>query len=124
MIQIWFASARQQLTGVVDACLYVKDSTKEALTLVESTSKTFSQSKQVVENLQAAVQRRKSIVTAVNSISQNQAVASNAGSLNVTDITSKNYLVAAPLIINKEIVGVVCFEFTHDKHLPSQDYLS
>ena len=42
----------------------------------------------------------------------------------MTDFKSKNYLIAAPLIIDKQIVGVVCFEFAHDKHSLSHDYLS
>ncbi len=124
LIQVWFSSACQQLNGIADACLYVKDSAERSLTLVETTSQEFCQSKQVIENLQAAVKRRKSIVTINKSIEQKQSVAIHAGSQNVTDIKSKNYLIAAPLIMDKQIAGVVCFEFIHNKHLPSQDYLS
>ena len=133
LIQIWFSSARQQLAGVTDACLYVIgseniDAEKKSLVVVETTDKEFSQSKQVIENLQAAVQRRKSIVTVARSVSENQATANqvavnHAQPLNVTNIKNKNYLVTAPLIINKQIAGVVCFAFAHDKQLPAQDYL-
>jgi len=132
LIQIWFSSARQQLTGITDACLYVIDAEKKSLVVVETTDKEFSQSKQVIGNLQAAVQRRKSIVTVTRSASElengsqatvNQVAVNHAQALNVTNIKNKSYLVTAPLIINKQIVGVVCFSFVHDKQLPAQDYL-
>ncbi len=128
LIQIWFSSARQQLTGVTSACLHVIDVEKKSLVLAETSDKEFSQSKQVIENLQAAVQRRKSIVTVTRSASENQATVSQAAvnqsqSLNVTNIKNKSYLVTAPLIINKQIVGVVCFSFAHNKQFPAQDYL-
>jgi len=128
LIQVWFSSARQQLTGVTDACLYVIDAEKKSLVVVETTDKEFSQSKQLIENVQAAVKRRKSIVTITKSTRENQAAVNQIAvnqsqSLNVTSIKNKNYLVTAPLIINKQIVGVVCFEFAHDKQLPAQDYL-
>ena len=138
LIQVWFTSARQQLAGVSDACLFVINSEKKSLVLVETTNKEFGQSKHLVENIQAVVQRRKSIVTINRHVKENTAVAnsavmnhaianqassSQAQSLNVTDIKSKNYLVTTPLIINKQIVGVVSFEFEHNKHLPAQDFL-
>ena len=138
LIQIWFSSAHQQLAGVTDACLYVIgseniDAEKKSLVVVETTDKEFSQSKQVIENLQAAVQRRKSIVTVARSVSENQATANHATvnkvavnhaqPLNVTNIKNKSYLVTAPLIINKQIVGVVCFAFAYDQQSPAQNYL-
>ena len=133
LIQVWFSSAREQLAGVNDACLYVIDREKKSLVLLDTTNKVFGQSKQLIKNTQAVMQRRKSIVT-INSHAQehtdianqavmNQAVANQAQPLNVTSIKSKNYLVTTPLIVNKQIVGVVSFEFAHDNNLPAQDYL-
>lgn len=132
LIQLWFSTAQQQLTAVSNACLFIIDAEKKSLELVETTSEIFTQSKQVIESAQAAVKRRKSIVTAHSNVNEHpdvvhqtnvgQAVTAQVQQLNVTSIKSKNYLVTTPLIINKQIVGVVCFEFEHSKHLPTQDY--
>ena len=78
LIQVWFTSARQQLAGVSDACLFVINSEKKSLVLVETTNKEFGQSKHLVENIQAVVQRRKSIVTINRHVKENTAVANSA----------------------------------------------
>ncbi len=119
--QIWFRYACQQLNGIVDACLFVKDARGESFLLVESTSDNFSQSKYVYENIDAVTKRRKSVVTLVDSIQKSSVVNTNLAT--VTGINAKNYLVTSPLIINKQLVGAVCFEFKPDKQSQTKDYL-
>lgn len=121
LLQIWFTFACQQLDGIVNACLYENNTTSDSYTLVESTSEGFSQSKYVLDNINAVIKRRKSVVTMM-AAEQATSVA-NAKSATVTDINTKNYLVTAPLIIDKQVMGVVCFEFKPNKQSPSQDYL-
>ena len=122
LLQIWFTYACQQMNGIANACLYINDAADDSYSLVESTSESFSQSKYVSDNIAAVVKRRKSVVTIIAAEQESSVV--NAKSATVTGINTKNYLVAAPLIINKQLVGVVCFEFKHNNQSQSQDYLA
>lgn len=122
LYQIWFKYACQQLNGVADACLFVRDEEDDSFTLVESTSESFSQSRHVFDNVDAVIKRRKAVVT-LASVEQKSSLA-NGKTAAVTDINAKNYLVAAPLMINKQFVGAVCFEFKNNNQSQSQDYLS
>ncbi len=115
-IKIWFSYACQQLPDIAESCLFFSDESQESFSLIEATSEEFSQSKAVHESLQAAVSRRKAIV--IQQPAKRQ-VSSSASV--VTDINSKNLLVSAPLIINKQIIGVVCYEFKYKT--PSPNYL-
>ena len=117
-IQIWFSYACQQMTGIADSCLLLIDESKESFTLAETTSEAFSQSKYVHESIQAAISRRKAVVT--QQVSKQQSGSSAAVAATVTDINSKNFLITAPLILNKQVVGVVCFEFKHKAQSRSQ----
>ena len=121
LYQIWFEHACQQLHGIVNACLYINDTVSGTCSLLESTSEGFAQSKSVCDNIDAVVKRRKSVVTLV---AIEQRSVANGETAAVTDINAKNYLVAAPLIINKQFSGAVCFEFKHTSNSQSQDYLS
>ena len=122
LLQIWFTYACQQMNGIANACLYINDAADDSYSLVESTSESFSQSKYVSDNIAAVVKRRKSVVTIIAAEQESSVV--NAKSATVTGINTKNYLVTAPLIINKQLVGVVCFEFKHNNQSQSQDYLT
>ena len=112
LLQIWFKYACQQLNGVADACLFVRDGEDDSFTLVESTSESFSQSRHVFDNIDAVVKRRKAVDTFA-SVEQKSSLA-NGKTAAVTDINARNYLVAAPLMINKQFVGAVCFEFKNN----------
>ncbi|MFW2371658.1 MAG: HlyD family efflux transporter periplasmic adaptor subunit [Gammaproteobacteria bacterium] len=113
------------MNDIANACLFISDHASGAFSLVESTSKDFSQSKYLQDNIQAAVMRRKSVVTilAAEKLPEQKSSVVNAKTAAVTDINSKNYLVAAPLIINKQVVGAVGFEFKHVHRTKSNDYL-
>lgn len=126
LIKIWFSYALQQLNGISNACLFINEHDSESFSIVESTSENFSQSKRVHDNVKAVVMRRKSVVTttAAELLSERKSSVVNAKSATVTDINSKTYLVTAPLIINQQLVGAVCFEFIHDRASKSRDYLS
>lgn len=117
-IQLWFSYACQQMTGLADSCLFLSDEAKESFSLVEATSEAFSQSKYVQESIQAVLTRRKAVVTQQES--KQQPTSSAAVAAAVTDINSKNFLVTAPLFLNKQLVGVACFEFKHKARAKSQ----
>jgi multidrug efflux pump subunit AcrA (membrane-fusion protein) len=111
LVQIWFSYACQQMTGIAHSCLFLSDESKKSFLLAETTSEEFSQSKYVHESVQAVISRRKAVVTQQAS---NQKLSSSAAvAASVVDIHSKNLLVTAPLILNKQLVGIVCFEFKH-----------
>ena len=125
LVQIWFSYACQQMCGVTNACLFINEQGGESFTIAESTSEAFSQSKHVHDNVKAVFMRRKSIVTAkaAESLTALESSVVNAKSTTVTDFSSKTYLVTAPLIMDQQLVGAVCFEFVHDRASKSQDYL-
>ena len=126
LLQIWFNYACQQLHDVANACLFLSEQSGESFLLIESTSEEFSQSEYIHDNIRAAVKRRKSVVThnVTQRLSHQQSLSSKATKANITDINAKNYLVTTPLIINKQISGVVCFEFKFERGSQSQDYLT
>ncbi len=125
LLQIWFSYAWQQLNGIANACLFISNQSDKSFSLVESTSEIFAQTQYVHDNIHAAVLRRKSVVTivAAEELSQQKRAVVNASSATVTNINDKNYFIATPLIINKEIIGVVCFAFQYDHQSQLQDYL-
>ena len=124
-LEVWFSYACQQLDGIANACLFVSDHASESFLLVGSTSEEFSKLKYVNDNVQAVVMRRKSVVTVISAkqLSEQKPSVVNGKSATVTYINSKNYLVTAPLIINKQVIGAVCFEFKHDHRSQLPDYL-
>lgn len=120
--QIWFKLACQQLNCIANACLYVKNATGDSYSLIESTSESFSQSKHVCDNIDAVIKRRKSVVTVA--ASELKLSVANGESAAITDINAKNHLITAPLFINKQFTGVVCFEFKRNNQSQSHDYLA
>lgn len=136
LIQLWFSNACQQLNNVSNNCLFLYDQSNESFVLVESSAEEFSQSKQVHDNLKAVINRRRTVVTrnagrqaaqpqvSQQQVSQQQAASAAALKSTVTDIHAINYLVSAPLIINKQFVGAVCFEFNYERDSKSQDFLA
>ena len=116
LIQTWFAYACQQLHGVANSCLFVNDQSSDAFVLVESTSTDFSQSKYVHDNTQAVISRRKPVVTQVSAqdLLKQQSMSNTAAHQVVAEISIKNHLITVPLIIDKKIIGVVCFEFNYE----------
>ena len=116
-IQVWFSYACQQMPGIAESCLFLNNESQESFALVETSSADFSQSESVHENIKAAISRRKAIVT--QQASKQRALASVAATAKVADINSKNLLIAAPLIVNKQVVGVACFEFKYQPQSPN-----
>ena len=116
-VQIWFSYANQQMTGIVDSCLFLSNESKESFAMAETTSIEFSQSKLVHKNIQAAISRRKSVVT--QQVIKQESISSNTAVAAVANINSKNLLIAAPLILNKQVIGVACFEFKYAPHSPN-----
>lgn len=126
IIKIWFSFACQQLSDITNASLFINEQGGESFSLVESTSEDFAQSRQVSDNIKAVVMRRKSVVTSVaaEQVQEQQPSVVNAKSASVTEISRKNHLVSAPLIIKQQLVGAVCFEFSHERAANSRDYLA
>jgi len=126
LLQSWFTYACQQLDGIVNACLCITDQEGESFSLIKSTSEDFSQSKYVHDIIKAVVMRRKAVVTtiAAEQLPEQKSSVVNTKSATVTDINCKSYLVAAPIIINQQLIGAVCFEFIRDRESKSRDYLS
>ena len=100
------------MTGIADSCLFLSDESKKSFSLAETTSAEFSQSKYVHESVQAVINRRKAVVTQQAS-KQHSGSSAAVNTAAVIDINSKNFLVTAPIILNKQLVGIVCFEFKH-----------
>jgi multidrug resistance efflux pump len=130
LLHNWYSYACRHLYNIADACLYIKTEAGNSFTLAETTSKEFALSQLVQDNLSSIAKRRKSVVTITSSQESSQQAPSvaNAGSATVTNILARaehnNYFIASPLTINKEVVGVVCFQFNHLKRSQIQDYLS
>lgn len=124
-LKIWFSHACQQSDDIVNACLFISDLANKSYILAEASSEEFAQSKSVQDNMQAVVMRRKSVMTVVSAsqLAEQEVAAVNAEASNVTDINGKKYLVTAPLIMDKQIIGVVSFEFRHDKQVQANEYL-
>ena len=111
------------MPGISDSCLFLSGEAKESFSLAETTSEAFSQSKYVHDSIQATLSRRKAVVT--QQVSKQQPGSSAATAATVTDIHSKNILVTAPLVLNKQLAGIVCFKFKHTarSRLQSPNYL-
>jgi len=110
------------MTGIAHSCLFLSDESKKSFLLAETTSEEFSQSKYVHESVQAVISRRKAVVT--QQASKQKSSSSAAAVASVVDIHSKNLLVTAPLILNKQLVGIVSFEFKHTAKSQLPNYLA
>ena len=126
IVKIWFSFACQQMSDITNACLFLNEQGGESFSLVESTSEDFAQSRHVHDNIKAVVMRRKSVVTTVaaEQVPELKSSVVNAKSASISEISGRAYLVSAPLIINQQLVGAVCFEFIHERTSDSRDYLA
>ena len=126
-VKLWFGYACQQMQGVVQACVYLGEPDKGPFKLFDTFSESFTHSELIHSNIDAAMKRRKSVVTRVDvHQSENQSrqlLAVNAAGP-VTDISSKNYLVSTPLLVDRQLYGAVSIEFQHEPAGGTQDFLS
>ncbi len=127
LVKVWFDYACQQMQGVVQACVYLGEPDRGPFSLAEVSSDEFIASELIHENINAVLKRRKSVVTRVDA-KQNQAAVKQLVAVNatqtVTGISSKNYLVTCPLLIERQLYGAVSIEFKHDPAVKTHDFLN
>jgi len=126
LVQVWFGYACQQMQGVVQACVYLGEPDKGAYKLFDTFSDTFTQSELIHGNINAALKRRKSVVTRVDanqSEGENEQMLAVNAAQPVTGINSRNYLVSSPLLLDRHLYGAVSIEFKHDPAIKTQDFL-
>lgn len=126
LVQVWFGYACQQMQGVVQACVYLGEAEKGPYKLFETYSESFVHSELIHENVEAALKRRKAVVTRVEA-SQGEAEVKRLVAVNaaqpVSDINSTNYLVTCPLMIERHLHGAISIEFKHDPSAKTRDFL-
>ena len=126
LVKVWFGHACRQMPGVVQACVYLGEPDKGPYKLFDSFSDSFVISKLIHENIDAAMKRRKAVVTRVDAnqseAEQAQLLAVNAGQA-VAGVSARNYLVSSPLLIDRHLYGAVSIEFRHDPAVRTQDFL-
>ena len=126
LVKVWFGYACQQMQGVVQACIYFGEPDKGPYKLFDSFSDDFMLTRLIHENVDAVLKRRKSVVTRVDaSQAENQDEARLAvnASQPVTGISSRNYLVTSPLLVDRHLYGAVSIEFKGDPAAKTQDFL-
>jgi multidrug resistance efflux pump len=125
-VKVWFSYACQQMPGAEQACIYLGEPDKGPFRLFDTFSDSFTHNELIHSNVDAAMKRRKSVVTRVDTDplanENNQLLAVNAVQA-VTDINSRNYLVTTPLLIDRQLYGAVSVEFKHDPAAKTQDFL-
>jgi len=125
-VKVWFSYACQQMPGAEQACIYLGEPDKGPFRLFDTFSDSFTHNELIHSNVDAAMKRRKSVVTRVDADplanENNQLLAVNAVQA-VTDINSRNYLVTTPLLIDRQLYGAVSVEFKHDPATKTQDFL-
>jgi hypothetical protein len=126
LVKVWFGYACQQMQGVVQACIYLGEPDKGPYKLFDTFSDSFTHSELIHGNVDAAMKRRKSVVTRVDDnqaeVQDEQLLAVNAVQP-VADISGKNYLVTTPLLIDRHLYGAVSIEFKHDPAVKTGDFL-
>jgi hypothetical protein len=126
MVQLWFGYACQQMQGVVQACVYLGEAEKGPYKLFETYSDAFVHSELIHENVEAALKRRKSVVTRTGA-SQGEEKVKRLVAVNaaqpVCAISSPNYLITCPLLIDRQLHGAICIEFRNDPVAKTQDFL-
>jgi len=126
LVQLWFGYACQQMQGVVQACVYLGEAEKGPYKLFETYSESFVHSELIHENVEAALKRRKSVVTRTGA-SQGEAEVKRLVAVNaaqpVSAISSTNYLITSPLLIERQLHGAICIEFKNDPSVKTQDFL-
>ncbi len=126
LVQLWFGYACQQLQGVVQACVYFGEAEKGPYKLFETYPESFVHSELIHENVEAALKRRKSVVTRIGA-SQGEAEVKRLVAVNaaqpVTAISNTNYLITCPLLIERQLHGAISIEFKNDPAVKSQGFL-
>jgi hypothetical protein len=126
LVQLWFGYACQQLQGVVQACLYFGEVEKGPYKLFETYPESFVHSELIHENVEAALKRRKSVVTRIGA-NQGEAEVKRLVAVNaprpVPARSNTNYLITCPLLIERQLHGAISIEFKNDPAVKSQDFL-
>ncbi len=126
LVRVWFGYACQQMQGVVQACVYLGEPDRGPYKLFESYSDTFVLSRLMHENIDAALKRRKAVVTRVDAgqaTDEDQALLAVNAARTVTGIATRNYLVTSPLLIDRYLYGAVSIEFRPDPSVKTPDFL-
>jgi hypothetical protein len=126
LVQSWFGYACQQMQGVVQACVYLGEAESGPYKLFETYPDSFVHSELIHENVEAALKRRKSVVTRTGA-SQGEAEVKRLVAVNaaqpVSTVNSTNYLMTCPLLIERQLHGAISIEFKNDHAVKSQDFL-
>lgn len=125
IIQAWFKHACQHLEGVVDACVYLGEADSGMYSQLLVSSDQFNQRVTVLDSVNAVLKRRKAVVSRVHhadTVPLERASGDNSHA-GAAQSAEKNYLVCCPIIIDKQLHGAVCFEFSAHATAPSVDYL-
>ena len=126
LVQSWFGYACQQMQGVVQACVYLGEAERGPYKLFETYSDSFVHSELIHENVEAALKRRKSVVTRTGA-SQGEAEVKQLLAVNaaqpVSAISSTNFLITSPLLIERQLHGAISIEFKNDPAVRNQDFL-
>ena len=126
LVQLWFGYACQQMQGVVQACVYLGEAEKGPYKLFETYPDSFVHSELVHENVEATLKRRKSVVTRTG-VSQGEAEVKRLVAVNAAQpastVSSTNYLMTCPLLIERQLHGAISIEFKNDHTVKTQDTL-
>ena len=126
LVQLWFGYACQQMQGVVQACVYFGEAEKGPYKLFETCSDSFVHSEHIHENVEAALKRRKSVVTRTGA-SQGEAVVKRLVAVNaaqpVSALSNTNYLITCPLLIERQLHGAISIEFKNNPSVKNADFL-
>ncbi len=126
LVQSWFGYACQQMQGVVQACVYLGEAERGPYKLFETYSDSFVHSELIHENVEAALKRRKSVVTRTGA-SQGEAEVKQLLAVNaaqpVSAISSTSFLITSPLLIERQLHGAISIEFKNDPAVKNQDFL-
>jgi multidrug resistance efflux pump len=127
LVQVWFAYACEQMQGVVQACVCLGDADSGSYQLLTASSESFAGEELVRENIDAVLNRRKSVVTRIGS-GRDQAGTKRLVAVNavraVADIPTTNYLVTSPLLLNRELHGVISVEFSQESAANTREFLA
>ena len=126
LVQLWFGYACQQMQGVVQACVYFGEAEKGPYKLFETYSDSFVHSELIHENVEAALKRRKSVVTRTGA-SQGEAEFKQLLAVNaaqpVSALSNTNYLITCPLLIERQLHGAISIEFKNNPSVKNADFL-
>ena len=126
LVKAWFKRACEQMHGNVQGCVYLGEANTGPYNCIEVSADSYTVNELVKDNINAVIQRRKSIVSRIGSAEASQVDSQRLtanGSNPVTGIDSKNYLVTCPILIDRQLLGAVSIEFKHDSNAQNNDYL-